>query len=55
MNYQYSLIWRNKFLTVSAQSIDDMIEGPESALSELREMRDAGVFLEGGAEDDYAI
>jgi hypothetical protein len=55
MNRKYSLIWRNKFLTLDAQTIDDMIEGLESALSELQEMRDAGVFLEGGAENDYAM
>jgi len=55
MNRKYSLIWRNKFLTVDAQTIDDMIDGLESAISTLREMRNAGVLLEGGAEDNYAM
>ncbi len=54
MNHQYFMFWRNKFLTVHAQTIDEMIDGLASAVSELREMRDAGVVLEGGAEDDYA-
>jgi hypothetical protein len=54
MDRPYYLFWRNKFLTVEAQSIDDMIRGLEQAAAELREMRDAGVVLEGGAEDDYA-
>ncbi len=54
MSGKYYLTWRNKFLTLGAQTIDDMIEGLESAAQELREMRSAGVVLDGGAEDDYA-
>lgn len=50
-----TLIWRNKFLTINARTVDDMIDNLESAVSELREMRDAGVLLDGGAEDNYAI
>lgn len=51
---RYYYIWRNKFLTMDAQTIDGMIEGLESALHELREMRSRGVVLDGGAEDDCA-
>jgi hypothetical protein len=54
MSPKYYLTWRNKFLTTDAETIDDMIEGLESAVQDLREMRSAGVVLEGGAEDDYA-
>jgi hypothetical protein len=54
MNRRYSLLWRNKWLTAHATTIDDMIEALEGAAAELRALRDAGVRLEGGAEDDYA-
>lgn len=52
--YEYYLIWRNKFLTINAKTIDDMIDILSSATEELKEMRDAGVVLDGGQEDDYA-
>ncbi len=54
MTQTYWTFWRNKWLTADAETIDDMIAGLESAAAMLREMRDAGVVLEGGAEDDYA-
>ena len=54
MNRRYSLTWRNKWLTADATTIDDMIAALEGAAAELRALRDAGVQLEGGAEDDYA-
>lgn len=54
MSRTYSMIWRNKWLTADATTIDEMIEGLESAAAELRALRDAGVRLEGGAEDDFA-
>ena len=54
MSRTYSLIWRNKWLTTDANTIDEMIAALEAAVAELRAMRDAGVQLEGGAEDDYA-
>ena len=54
METRYYLIWRNKFLTVDAESIEDMIAGLEGAALQLREMQEAGVWLDGGAEDDYA-
>ncbi|WP_017717202.1 hypothetical protein [Kamptonema formosum] len=54
MSPKYYLTWRNKFLTTDAETIDDMIDGLEAAVEDLRAMRSAGVVLEGGAEDDYA-
>lgn len=53
----YEMIWRNKFLTTDAKSIDDMISSLDQAVFTLRQMRDAGVTLSdgGGTEDDYAM
>ncbi len=53
---RHELLWRNKWLTAGAKTIDDMIEDLQAAADGLREMRDAGVVLEddGGTEDDYA-
>jgi hypothetical protein len=50
----YSYTWRNKFLTMDAKSIDDMIHGLEQAVEQLKAMRADGVELAEGAEDDYA-
>lgn len=50
----YSLTWRNKFLTVNAKSIDEMIEMLQCAATELAMMEADGVFLQGDARDDYA-
>lgn len=50
----YETIWRNKWLTSEAQSIDNMIETLTAAVEELKEMKQDG--LEGefdGAVDDY--
>lgn len=49
-------LWRNKFLTIEAETIDDMIAILQSAAKELQEMKAAGVTLdsEGGTADDYA-
>lgn len=55
MGGKYHLTWRNKFLTNNAKTINDMIDSLTFALQQLQEMRDKGVVLEGGAEDDYAI
>lgn len=55
MKGKYHLTWRNKFLTNDAKSINEMIDSLEFAVEQLREMRDAGVVLDGGAEDDYAV
>lgn len=53
---RYVRIWRNKFLTLEARSLDDMIATLRDAAAELRAMRDDGVELdpEGGTADDYA-
>lgn len=53
-NPQYSLTLRNKFLTVDAENITDMIESLQSHVNFLKELRDAGIELEHGQEDDYA-
>ena len=53
----YTRLWRNKWLTSDARTIDDMIEGLESAATLLKAMRDAGVQLAdtGSTADDYAL
>lgn len=51
----FTYLWRNKWITARAETIDDMIAMLEAGAAELREWRDAGVTLEGGAEDDYAM
>ena len=53
---RYIQLWRNKFLTVDAKSLDEMIEQLAGAVEQLKAMRDAGVVLdpEGGTADDYA-
>lgn len=42
----YDMVWRNKNLTSTAESIDDMIGSLEMAVQQLREMRDKGVVLD---------
>ena len=53
---RYVRIWRNKFLTLEATKIDDMITALQAAADEFQAMRDDGVALdpEGGTADDYA-
>lgn len=51
---RYETIWRNKFLTISAKTIEDMAAKLESAAMTLRQMAKDGVVLEGGQENDYA-
>jgi hypothetical protein len=53
---RYVTLWRNKWLTAEAKSLEDMIEGLQSAANTLRSMLADGVFLdaEGGTSDDYA-
>jgi hypothetical protein len=53
---QYERLWRNKFLTLDAKTIDDFIMTFESVLSELKEWKAAGIILdpESGTSDDYA-
>src|SRR5262249_38887841 len=54
-NLTYSLTWRNKYLTIDAETIEDMIQAYEEALQPLREMKAAGITLDQGAADDYAL
>jgi len=53
---RYMLLWRNKFLTVEARSLDDMIGTLDAAAGQLRAMKADGVVLDpdGGTADDYA-
>jgi len=53
---RYVRVWRNKFLTIDANSINDMIDHLKKATEELEAMRADGVTLEpdGGTADDYA-
>jgi hypothetical protein len=52
---RYVTLWRNKWLTANAKSIDDMIAALHEAANRLEEMRKDGVTLEddGGTEEDY--
>lgn len=52
---RYYTLWRNKWLTAHAETIDDMIEALEKAAQVLREMQEAGIALEGDCSDDYAF
>jgi hypothetical protein len=54
---RYEYLWRNKWLTANAKTLDDMIVILRAAADELQAMRDAGVWLEdnGSQEDDYAF
>lgn len=53
---RYVRIWRNKFLTLDAANIDDVIATLQGAVTELQAMRNDGVTLDpsGGTADDYA-
>ena len=54
--YTHMMVWRNKWLTADAKSIDDMIDALSGAAEYLRQMKADGVTLdpEGGTGDDYA-
>lgn len=53
---RYELLWRNKFLTLDASSIDDVLAALRDAATKLEAMRADGVQLDpqGGTGDDYA-
>ena len=53
---RFITLWRNKWLTANAVSLEDMIKGLQSAADILRSMLADGVALapEGGTSDDYA-
>lgn len=53
---RYEYLWRNKWITSEAETIDDFIETYEGLLAMFKEWRDKGVLLdlESGIGDDYA-
>jgi hypothetical protein len=53
---RFVTLWRNKWLTADAKSIDDMISALRHAANELETMRQDGIVLEndGGVGDDHA-
>lgn len=53
---RYILLWRNKWLTAHAATIEDMLKALSNASAELAAMLADGVVLdtEGGTSDDYA-
>jgi hypothetical protein len=53
---KYVRLWRNRFLTRGAKSLDEMIATLQGATEELRRMKEDGVALDtdGGTTDDYA-
>ena len=53
---RYIKLWRNKWLTAEAKSIEDMVTSLREAADLLAAMRADGVTLdpEGGTADDYA-
>lgn len=53
---RYVMLWRNKWLTAEAESLEDMVQSLQAAADTLRSMLAEGVTLdsEGGTSDDYA-
>jgi hypothetical protein len=53
---RYVVLWRNKWLTAPTKSLEEMIDGLQSAADALRSMLADGVTLDpgGGTSDDYA-
>lgn len=54
---RYVTLWRNKWLTSEAKTLDEMIQALRAAAAELEAMRRDGVTLDvdaGGIADDYA-
>ncbi len=51
---RYTGTWRAKGLADGAESIDQLIQGVEDELFQLRAMRIDGVGLAAPVEDDYA-
>ena len=50
----YEQLWRNKWLTAGAASIEEMADLLQAAAEELRAMAARGVRLDGGQADDFA-
>jgi hypothetical protein len=54
---RFELLWRNKWLTTDAKSLDDMIAKLREAADQLEAMKGEGVVLdpEGGTSEDHAL
>ena len=50
----YELLCRNKFLTTDCKNISGMIDVLQSHVNFLKELKEAGLDVEHGMEDDYA-
>lgn len=52
----YETLWRNKWMTSDAKTIEDMILMIRGAADDLQAMKDAGITLDedSGISDDYA-
>ena len=57
--HRYETVWRNKWLTAEARSIEEMVADLRSAASELEAMAKDGVVLDPenleAVEDDHAF
>lgn len=51
---QFQIVWRNKFLTITAKSIEDMVASLRGAANRLEAMAGDGIVLSGGQDEDYA-
>ena len=53
----YELVWRNKWLTAEAKTIQHMIDALQQATDDLRAMKARGVTLhdDGSQQDDFAF
>ena len=53
---RYVTLWRNKWLTSEAKSIEDMVSRLRASADYLDQLRKEGVILDdnGGVGDDYA-
>lgn len=57
MKSRYEHLWRNKFLTVEAKTIDNFIAIYEELASMFRDWKELGIELDpdSGIDDDYAV
>ena len=49
------MVWKNRYLTLNAGSLSEMSARLLEAAERVQTMVDAGVTLQGGAEDDAAL
>lgn len=54
---KYELVWRNKWLTADAKTMEDMVAMLHGAADHLQEIIDTGEVMlgPGGMSDDYAF